>query len=137
LSVLLFCAHATAADLDYKIYGRAAVGTNAEGGKQIDLNNPGSQGNEFRLGNESSAYSEAYFTSRILKGASADDPFFDANLTFAYNPPMNSQYGDGSDNGDTIQVIQAYAKGGNFDDVHMSFWAGKRFYRDIDIHMDD
>ena len=136
--VLLFCATAGASNavLDYQGYLRTPVGTNSAGGKEIQINNPGSSGNEFRLGNET-AYGEAYFTAHVLKPETKSDPFFNTNLTFAYNPPMNSQYGDTTSSTDNVQVIQAYVKGGNLDGLKMSFWAGKRFYRDVDVHMDD
>lgn len=134
--VSLICGpHALALDIDWKLYLRTPVGTNSEGGKQIFLKNPKSQGNEFRLGNET-AYGEAYFTGHLLKGGDKD-PFFDANLTFAYNPAMNSQYGDTTPETDYTQVIQAFVKGGRFDDMPFSAWAGKRFYRDADLHMND
>lgn len=126
---------ALALDVDWKLYMRTPVGTNAQGGKLIQVRNPKSQGNEFRLGNETT-YAEAYFTGHLLK-PEKDKPFFDANMTFAYNPQMNSQYGDTTTNTDYTQVIQAFVSGGRFDDMHFSAWAGKRFYRDVDIHMDD
>lgn len=132
-----FCSFAAqAGEFEYRGYMRAPVGTNSAGGKQIQLTNPGSQGNEFRLGNET-GYGEAYFTQHFFKSNDKKGPFFDANLTFAYNPSMNSQYSDTTANGDRIQFVEAYAKGGNLGDVPLSFWAGKRFYRDADIHMND
>ena len=133
---LCFNAHASTAILDYQGYLRTPVGTNSAGGKEIQLNNPGSSGNEFRLGNET-PYAEAYFTAHLLKPENKSEPFFNTNLTFAYDPPMNSQYGDTATQTDHIQVVQAYVKGGNLDGLKMSFWAGKRFYRDVDVHMDD
>ena len=90
-SILGNAAHAL--PIDWKLYMRTPAGTNAQGGKQFSLSNPGARGNEFRLGNET-AYAEAYFTAHILPAASPDGEFFDANITFAYNPQMNSQYGD-------------------------------------------
>jgi maltoporin len=127
---------AAAAELDFHTYMRAPMGTNSQGGKQILLNNPGSRGNEFRLGNES-AYAEAYLTAHLLKGATPRDPYFLSNLTLAYSPPMNSQYSDTTATGDYAHVIQAFAKGGNLDGVPAAFWAGKRHYRDVDVHMND
>ncbi len=119
------------------MYMRAPVGSNADGGKQIQIINPGSRGNEFRLGNES-AYGEIYLTAHVLKPENDSAAYFDANVTFMYNPPMNSQYSDTSnDRGDNIQVIQAFAKGGRFDGSPLSFWAGKRFYRNVDFFMND
>jgi maltoporin len=139
--VTIFFSVLSQAELDYRGYMRAPVATNSSGGKQITLNNPGSQGNEFRLGNET-GYGEASFINHFGKVADKANGYFDAHLTFAYAPPMNSQYGDqapvgGVNTGDGIQYVEAYAKGGNFDGIKMSYWAGKRFYRDGDVHMND
>jgi len=131
-----FSAAAVALDFDFGMYMRAPVGANSHGGKQIQLRNPGSQGNEFRLGNEG-GYGEALFTGHVLKGKTADAPYFFANITMAYMADMNAQYGDSSANGDPVHLIQSYAKGGNFDGIRASFWAGKRHYRDVDIYIND
>ena len=136
LSLFVCALSAHAGDFEYRGYMRTPTGSNSEGGKQIQIVNPGSQGNEFRLGNEV-AYGEAYFTEQFLKRAQSSDSFFNANLTIGYAPSMNSQYSDTTATGDFIQILEAYAKGGNLDDLKMSFWAGKRFYRDVDVHMDD
>src|SRR4051812_25001332 len=88
-----------AAEMDYGLYLRSSAGTNSEGGKQILLQNPGSSGNEFRLGNEST-YAEVTFTGHALKAPDKKSPFFDAVMTFVYNPQMNSQYGDTTANTD-------------------------------------
>ncbi|MBK7960254.1 MAG: carbohydrate porin [Bdellovibrionales bacterium] len=136
VSILLGGALSHAADMDYDLYFRTPVGTNGSGGKHIPLSNPGSRGNEFRLGNET-AYGEASFTGHALRGKAKSDPFFNANLTFAYDPAMNSQYNDTSATGDRTYVVQAFVKGGNIDNQRFSYWAGKRFYRDADIFMND
>src|ERR1035437_6443121 len=120
-SLLFFTLSSTAMalDVDWKLYMRSSVGTNSEGGKQYMLSNPGARGNEFRLGNEGT-YAEAYFTGHVLKTSAAKDPFFDANLTFAYGAQMNSQYSDTAPHPDYASVVQAFAKGGNFDGLHFS-----------------
>lgn len=133
---LAYATSARALDLDFGLYMRAPVGTNSSGGKQITLKNPGSRGNEFRLGNEE-GYGELKFTGHVLKAQKPHDPFFLANMTLAIGTPMNSQYSDTTSAGDNFHLVQSYAEGGNFDGVLASFWAGKRFYRDVDVHMDD
>lgn len=125
-----------AVDMDYDLYFRTPVATNGAGGKQITLSNPGSQGNEFRLGNET-GYGEATFTAHSLKNKLKTEPYFDAVLTFAYDPSMNSQYSDTNTGTDNVQLVQVYAKGGNLDQQRFSYWAGKRFYRDAGIYMND
>jgi len=128
-------AEASALPIDWKVYFRMPVGSNVEGGKQYNLANPGTHGNEFRLGNEV-AYGESYFNAHLLPG-SGDAEFFDMNLTVAYNPQMDSQYGGTTSGTETAQIVQAFVKGGNFDGMKVAYWAGKRFYRDVDLHMDD
>jgi maltoporin len=136
VALALLAGPAFGAELDYGLYLRTSAGTNSEGGKQILLNNPGSQANEFRLGNEST-YSEVTFTGHAFKTADKTSPFFDAVLTFVYNPAMNSQYGDTTSNTDYTQVVQAYLKAGNLPEVPYTLWAGKRFYRDVSAYMND
>ena len=121
---LLSAVGASARDLDYGLYMRGPVGTNASGGKEIQLVNPGSRGNEFRLGNET-AYSEMYFNAHLLKNPAKTDPYFDSVITLSYNPGMNAQYSDSTPTGDYVSVVEFYLKGGNFDEVQLGYWAGK------------
>ena len=66
-------------------------------------------------------------------------PYFNAVTTIAYNPNADTQYeaAGGFANGSSLNLIEAYVEGGNFDDLGLSYWAGKRFYRTVDVHMDD
>ncbi len=128
-----------AADLDYHGYLRTPVGMNQQSGKEVTINNPGSSGNEFRLGNET-PYAEATFVADFIhrdKNQKKSSEFFNSTLTFAFSPPFNSQYGDTSSNGDYIQVVEAYIAGGFVEGFPASVWAGKRFYREPQIHMND
>ena len=47
---------AWAMPVDMHGYLRSGTGNNLQGGKQNCFNNPGSEGNEFRLGNECGIY---------------------------------------------------------------------------------
>lgn len=134
---------AHAADLAYEGYMRSPLGLNAQGGKFLNISNPGAMGNEFRIGNET-PYIEASFTAQILKPTRTDESFFESNLMFAYAPGFSTQYN--SVNGTTVYpdltannnfLVQAFVRGGNVDGIHATYWAGKRFYRDADIHMND
>lgn len=118
-------------------YLRAGSAYNGLGGKQECFNNIGAAGNEFRLGNECGIYGEAYARAYLLKGAKETDPFFMTGMTLAFFPPGNSQYEDSDSDGRDINVVEAYGEGGYFDGVPLTFWAGKRFYRSSDIHMND
>ena len=120
-------------------YMRAASGDNNLGGKQACFNNPGTVGNEFRLGNECGIYGEATFRAHVLKGEKKTDPYFLSQLTLAYFPAADSQYEDSDIDADKrdINVVEAYVEGGNLDGMNIHYWAGKRFYRAVDIHMND
>lgn len=143
VAMLLVASTALAQDgtkqFEYAGYFRSGTGLNTKGGRQLCFNNPGSVANEFRLGNECGVYGEASLRMHLLKGASANDPFFRAQTTFAYMPPADSQYEDSDYDyaGQDIQVVEAFVEGGNFEGVHLSYWAGKRFYRSVDAHMND
>lgn len=113
-------------------YVRAGVGTNDKGGSQVCVGNSGAGSNEFRLGNECGIYNEMAFHAQHLKGKTDKSPFFYS----AYRLAMSEEgYGDWEDN--PIALREIYAEGGKFWDTPYTFWAGKRFYRDNDIFMND
>lgn len=130
-----------AKDLDFGSYFRSGIGMNALGGREDCVTNQGSLGNEFRLGNECSMYAELYLNANLLKRETPDSPFFKTTVTIAINgAPQNTQYESSSVGNPTssyLAPIEGYAQGGNFDGVHMSYWAGKRFYRDVNSNMND
>jgi maltoporin len=122
---------------EYGSYFRAGTGTNLNGTKHECFNNDGASANEFRLGNECGIYGELTARAWLIKADQPQDPFLKAQTTFAYFPPGDTQYEGNDFDGQDINLVEAYTEGGNFDGVKMSFWAGKRFYRAGDVHMDD
>lgn len=130
-----------AKELDFGSYLRSGIGTNILGGRQDCITNQGSLGNEFRLGNECSMYGELYLGVSLLKKEAPDSPFFRTTLTIAVNgAPQNTQYESSSLGNPTsayVAPIEGYAEGGNFDGIHITYWAGKRFYRDANSNMND
>jgi maltoporin len=123
--------------VDFAGYLRAGTGFSLYGGKQNCFNNYGTAGNEFRLGNECSIYGEATTRVHFAQAKNPGDPFFNSTLTMAFFPPGNSQYEDNDSDGRDINVVEAYAEGGNWDGFKLTYWAGKRFYRASDLHMND
>lgn len=124
-----------AGDIDFSGYFRAPFGANLQGGKQIQLINPGTAGNEFRLGNEV-GYGELNFLGHVVKvKPETGDLRMDAIFTFAIFPGLNTQYGDATGGNGSSQIVQAFLEG-QFDSS-MEFWAGKRFYRWGYVVMDD
>ncbi len=128
------CFQSFAMPVDVHGYLRSGVGNNLQGGKQNCFNNPGSQGNEFRLGNECSVYGETTFQLDFLP--KTDSSRFKVQTTLAFFPNENTQYGDESDLND-VDIVEAFAESKNLEDVPYTYWVGKRFYRDVDIYMDD
>lgn len=136
LFALFFTVAGLAAPVDFHGYLRAGGGTNGKGAKQECFSNNGAPGNEFRLGNECSIYGEAALRAPFLP-AGAEAPFFDTTLRLAYFPSGNSNFEDSDTDGRDINIVEAFAEGGRLDGSPLTYWAGKRFYRDVDIYIND
>lgn len=137
---------------DFHGYFRAAVGNNGKGGKQTCYGNPGTMGNEFRLGNECGIYGEAALSAPLLKTADTE-PYAVSILRLAFTPPGNSVFersvpgppaATSKDANNTVPtkesalaVVEAFVEGGRFANSPLTYWAGKRFYRDVDIVIND
>lgn len=134
-----------ALNADFLGYLRGGTGLNLQGGSKECFYNNGLPGNFLRLGNECDFYTELALVFNH-KTATADDPtFFKTQLRFAYSSkglrqwestvvPVNS-------GNNTVKVpqseIEAFVKAGGFSEVPGEFWVGKRFYRDVDLHIFD
>jgi maltoporin len=142
LSVVIFFATGSAfamesKDLEVFGYARAGVGTSTLGGDQECFYNQGAGGwggigrNEFRLGNECSNYMELGFKFNHLKGES----------NWAYSQIRLSNSHNGSDSTESssqsTQIVELFTEAYGLDQIPASFWIGKRFYRDQDVHIDD
>lgn len=133
---LLFLTNSWAADLDFHGYLRAGAGTNGKGAKQECFVNRGAQANEFRLGNECSVYGEAAFLSSFLKGTE-EEPFFKSQVRLAFFPQGKSSFEESDSDGRDINIVEAFVEGGRLDGSPLTYWAGKRFYRDVDLYIHD
>jgi len=122
-----------ATPLDFHGYFRSGVGHTLGGQKQVCFNNPGSSGNEFRLGNECGTYGEI---SMGLNLSDSNESSYKLINTVAFFPSGNSQYGDESSTND-LDFVETYLKINDLEVAPFEIWAGKRFYRDADIHMND
>ncbi|MGZ3703022.1 MAG: carbohydrate porin [Bdellovibrionota bacterium] len=136
LFVSFFSTPTFAADAEFHGYLRAGAGNNGKGAKEECIYNRGSPANEFRLGNECTIYGEAAFLARLLKPEQSK-PWFNTTLRLAYNPPGNSSFENQPNNGQQEQVVEAFVEAGNVDGSPLTYWAGKRFYRDVDLYMFD
>lgn len=153
-------------NFEYHGFFRSGIGNNSKGGDQVCLTNPGAGANEFRVGNECSTYGELSFVAHHLKSKSPLAPFFKTQFRLAFNVQSDQDWetnttnstgqditldtdGDGdvdtddsptvgdTDGGDLPAFRELYFEGGNLDGSPLSFWVGKRFYREQDIFMHD
>lgn len=123
-------------EFEFSAYMRAGTGSNGKGAAKECFSNSGSPGNEFRLGNECSIYGELAFGAHLLE-AKESDPFFRTQVRFAFNPPGYQLFEGASANNGGGHIVEAYAEGGRLEGSPLVFWAGKRFYRSVDLHMYD
>jgi maltoporin len=128
-------------------YVRAGYGRDGQGGPQVPFQAPGALA-KYRLGNEAENYGELVFGKNwYVPGLFALDPqqrpdstpagpiaHAQVRLSF-YNP-----YSDYNSSAETqFGVPEAWAAIGNVlaSQPTMKFWAGDRFYRRRDIHIND
>jgi maltoporin len=136
LSLALLSSSAFAVTPELHGYMRAGTGTNGKGGKQECIMNAGMPGNPMRLGNECSIYGETALTAPITKGGT-DEPFFLSSVRMAYFPPGDKLFEDDDSDKRDINIVEAFVEGGKFQGSPLTYWAGKRFYRDVDVLIDD
>lgn len=127
---------ATAVPMDFSGYFRSGGGTSSKGGKEVCFRLPGAEIGFFRLGNECDTYASLNFGANL---GEVDGTGFKAVFTMAYGtqqlanweqstPAWRQAYVEASDIGASLNAPAL--KGA-------SLWAGKRFYKNPDIHMLD
>jgi maltoporin len=122
----------TGDNFNYNGYMRSGSGSNFNGASQQCFHQQGTPGNEFRLGNECGTYGEAYFQAYTDRSKDVNGEFFRANFDLSYNPQGNTVT-----QAPNLYVFGAYVEAGRLDGGPETFWVGRRFYRDSDIHIDD
>lgn len=122
------------ADDALKTSGYFRSGVGQSNGRERVCVSDGTSGNQFRLGNECGTYMETGFNYGI-GAAKYDDSKARAHITFAYtDAPNRTQYESTKSNVMNVQLVESYA---DIKAEELNFWAGKRFYRWGDVHMDD
>ncbi len=132
----IYAQTANALSSDLHGYMRSGVGTNDKGGDQVCFSNSGAAGNEFRLGNECSTYGEIAWSLMHLEGKGPNAPYFKSQIRFAFAPNGHTNW-EYANNTEGIAVRETYFEGGRFGGTPYTYWAGKRFYRENDLHMND
>lgn len=127
--------------LEFHGYFRSGFGMNGEGGKMEAFKAPAA-GAKYRLGNEAETYGEIGLTHNWLR---LDDPtlapYVRTTVMLSYSTGENFTYDslNNTDQGNDIALRQAFVEGGNVfpTNPEIKFWAGQRYYRRHDIHMND
>ncbi len=122
------------ADDNFEFHGyfRAGGGNNGSGGDQEEFKAPGAEA-KYRLGNENNHYSEVILVKNWAN-PKGDSAFFKTHLNFAHGSAQNANYsGDDA----WFNLPEAYVQAGNFNGSSVKYWAGNRFYRRHDIHIND
>lgn len=135
MALILFSFNIYAIPADFHGYLRSGVGNNLSPKKQSCFSNPGSSGNEFRLGNECGTYGELTTAFEFLEKNELNESF-KIQTTAAFFPSENTQYGDESNQND-IDIVETFAQSKKLEGAPFTYWVGKRFYRDVDVHMND
>jgi maltoporin len=118
-------------------YVRSGFGINAKGGDQDAFQAPGAFA-KYRLGNETETYGELGLTANWVN-PEHNDAWFKTKVKLALVAPRNSTFDSLRDPTGNIAVREAYGEAGHIVESHpeMTFWAGQRFYRRRDIHIND
>jgi maltoporin len=127
---------------EYDGYVRTGFGINAKGGDQDAFQAPGAYA-KYRLGNETETYSEIGFTANWINPEHTDT-WFKTKMKIALIFPRNSTFDTIRDppaaaGTSNIALREAYSEAGNVIASHpeTTFWAGARFYRRRDVHIND
>ena len=122
-------------------YFRAGYGMNSVGGQQVAFQAPGADA-KYRLGNEAETYAELIFVNNWINPEQAPDKLWmrtefmvEANTT---NSASYANFAGGIGN-DNFRLREAFVQAGNvlaaFPEA--KFWAGERYYRRYQIHIND
>ena len=114
-------------------YMRAGTGVNSEGGQQQAFQAPGAFA-KYRLGNEAEFYGEFGLQANWVN-PDHDGTWFTTFFMWHYVTGRNS----GADTPADTRVRQGYFQAGHIvpGQDQMEFWAGQRYYRRKDIHIND
>jgi len=133
--------------MDIHGYFRAGYGRNSSGGSMVGFQAPGASA-KYRLGNEPDTYGEITFGKNFFgEGAfgvgdaggeitARDGPIARFQTTLAAYTPIQDAISSGSAN---FSFAEIWGSVGNViaSQPSLKFWAGNRYYRRHDIHLND
>ncbi|MBN2190610.1 MAG: carbohydrate porin [Candidatus Aureabacteria bacterium] len=116
-------------------YLRSGFGINGEGGDQEAFIAPGADA-KYRLGNETETYGELAFVNNF-KPEQQEGAQFKLQVRIAFHTDQLKNW-DMDD--DKFMIRESFVEAGNLGwnwSPDIKFWAGQRFYRRHDIHIND
>src|SRR5262245_59493753 len=122
-------------------YCRSGYGLNSRGGQQVAFQAPGADA-KYRLGNEAETYAELIFVNNWINPEHDSDKVWmktqfmvEANTT---NSASFANFTGGFGN-DQFRLREAFVQIGNLikSQPEAKFWAGERYYRRYQAHIDD
>lgn len=122
----------------YYGYMRAGYGVDENGTKQGKFRAPGA-GAAYRLGNENDTYVETGFSWYYVKEKDINTPVFGTHAMVAYSSLEKHTGVELTGDSGAVSLREAYATVRNLDpgQRRMTFWAGQRYYRTHDVHVND
>jgi maltoporin len=127
--------------LEFHGYFRSGFGMNGDGGKMEAFKAPGA-GAKYRLGNEAETYGEIGLTHNWLREDNPlESPYVRSTVMLSYSTGNNGSYEslNNQAQGNDFALRQAYIEAGNVfeENPDIRLWAGQRYYRRHDIHIND
>jgi maltoporin len=116
-------------------YFRSGYGLNGRGGQQVAFKAPGA-GAKYRLGNEPETYAELIFVNNWINPERDKDK---AWLKTEFLVQADTDNSASFSNTDHFRLREAFVQAGNVikSQPTLKFWAGNRYYRRNDIHIND
>lgn len=116
-------------------YARSGIGSTSGGGSQTCFKASGAPA-KYRLGNECETYAEIGLGAQLYQ---QQDTSFDFASRVAYVTAQDNDDESLKDDDNNISLREMYVSGNNVVGglPGASLWAGKRFYKRHDIHMND
>jgi len=122
-------------------YFRAGHGLNSRGGQQVAFQAPGADA-KFRLGNEAETYGELILVNNWLNPErDSDKAWMRTQFMVEANTSNSASYANfaGGIGNDQFRLREAFVQAGNIlkSQPDAKFWAGERYYRRYQAHLDD
>src|SRR5215470_5674519 len=122
-------------------YLRSGYGLNSRGGQQVAFQAPGADA-KYRLGNEAETYAELIFVNNWVNPEhDKDKAWIRTEVLVQANTTNSANYANfpGGIGNDQFRFREAFVQAGNIfkSQPGAKFWAGQRFYRRYQAHIND